>query len=284
MWRVSNGEHELWILGTLDPLPKHMNWRSRDVERVIARSQALLAPPTVKVSVGFFKGLVALPALLHARMNRGGRTLREILPEGLYDRWRTLKDRYLDEDDAVERLRPSVVAHELYKRVVERAGLVEGDGVWALIEKLAKARRVPVTAVTIELAISDPKGTIRQFEQIPLEADIACLGSTIQALETELEPMRQRARYWALGDVGALRRIPAADQRATCLDAVMAVPDLRSRILEVRAQLVDKWLTAATEALAANHSTFAVLPIAQLLESDGWVARLRARGYTVDEP
>jgi uncharacterized protein YbaP (TraB family) len=281
---VSSGDHELWILGTLDPLPKHMSWRPHDAERVIAKSQAVLAPPAVSVSVGFFKGLAALPVLLHARTNRGGSTLSEILPDALYGRWRALKDRFLDDDDTVERLRPSVAAHELYKHAIDRSGLVAGDQVWSVVEKLARSHRVPITAVTIDLVLSDPKVTIRELEQIPVDADVACLGSTIAALESDLEPMRRRASLWSLGDVDALRRLPAEDQRATCLDAVMAVPELRTQVLAVREQLNDKWLIDVAQALAANETTFAVLPIAQLLEPDGWVARLRARGYTVDEP
>ena len=284
MWRVSDGEHELWILGTLDPLPRRMTWRSREAERVIARSQAVIAPPAVSVSVGFFKGLLALPTLLHARTNRGGRTLRDILPAALYDRWAALKERFLDEDDTVEQLRPSVAAHELYKRAIERSGLVSGDGIWSVVEKLAKTQHVPVTAVTIELTVTDPKGTIRELEQIPADGDVACLGSTIETLETGLEPMRRRADLWARGDVDALRQLPAADQRTTCLDAVMAVPKLRTQVLEVRAQLADRWLADVAHALATNQSTLAVLPIAQLLDPDGWVARLRERGYTVDAP
>jgi len=33
MWKVSKGEHVLWVLGTLAPLPKHISWQSHDVQR-----------------------------------------------------------------------------------------------------------------------------------------------------------------------------------------------------------------------------------------------------------
>ena len=57
LWRVSRGEHELWILGTFDPLPRKMSWRAEEATEVIGRSQAVLAPPGVDIDVGFFKGL-----------------------------------------------------------------------------------------------------------------------------------------------------------------------------------------------------------------------------------
>jgi len=284
MWRVSNGEHELWILGTLEPLPKHMTWRAREAEAALARSQALLAPPRVSVSVGFFKGLAALPALLRARQNPGGQTLKDVLPADLFARWLALKEEFLDEDDDFERLRPSAAAYELYRRAIDRSGLVGGDVAWNVVEKLAKRHRVPITAVTVSLVLDDPKGTIRQFQQIPRDAETACLASTLATLETELQPMRRRASLWSLGDVEGLRRIAVTDQRASCLEAITAVPELRARVLALRTQLVDEWLAQAERALAANESTFAVLPIGEMLKPDGWVTSLRARGYTVDEP
>ena len=41
MWRVSNGDHVVWLLGTLEPLPKRMDWRSNEVEAVLAVDAAL---------------------------------------------------------------------------------------------------------------------------------------------------------------------------------------------------------------------------------------------------
>ena len=284
MWRVSNAGHELWILGTLDPLPKKLTWRSRQAEALIAKSQEVIAPPGVDVSIGFFRGLAALPALLRARKNADGRTLRDVLPEDVYERWRVLKDRYLGRGDDVERFRPSVAAHELYKHALDRSGLTSGDGVWSVVEKSAKRHRVPITTVTVSLVLDDPKATIRQLVQVPREPDVACLASTIERLETDLQPMRRRASLWSLGDVEGLRRMPYADQRVACFDAVMSVPELRAQVLKLREQLVDKWLSAAQHSLATNDTAFAVLPISQILESDGWLARLRAQGYEVDEP
>src|SRR3546814_12295756 len=57
MWRVSKGDNDLYILGTLSPLPKRMEWMSREVEDTIARSQAVIAPHSVAVHSdgGFFR-------------------------------------------------------------------------------------------------------------------------------------------------------------------------------------------------------------------------------------
>lgn len=47
---------------------------------------------------------------------------------------------------------------------------------------------------------------------------------------------------------------------------------------------MDEWLRMAEAALAANATTFAVLPLEDLVAPDGYVARLRAPGYEIDAP
>jgi len=57
LWRISKGDHDLWIFATLTPLPKQMIWDATDVEKRIHESQAVLAPPRIDPHVGFFRGL-----------------------------------------------------------------------------------------------------------------------------------------------------------------------------------------------------------------------------------
>lgn len=51
LWKVSRGDHVLWILGVAAPLPKKVKWNSAEVERIIARSQEVIGP--VKAKSGF---------------------------------------------------------------------------------------------------------------------------------------------------------------------------------------------------------------------------------------
>jgi flavin-binding protein dodecin len=51
---------------------------------------------------------------------------------------------------------------------------------------------------------------------------------------------------------------------------------------ELRQKSRQKWLSAAEEALSRNTTTFAVLPVNEVLESDGLIAQLEARGYSVE--
>lgn len=45
-----------------------------------------------------------------------------------------------------------------------------------------------------------------------------------------------------------------------------------------------KWLIEAERALAEKPSTFATVPIRELIQLDGLLAKLQARGYQVEAP
>src|SRR5271155_3707917 len=44
MWRVHRGNSQLWILGSISPLPKGITWRSKQVEQVLTTTQRVLVP------------------------------------------------------------------------------------------------------------------------------------------------------------------------------------------------------------------------------------------------
>lgn len=284
MWRVSKGDHDLWVLATLEPLPKDLTWRSTAVDTRIAQSQVVLAPPNVDLDVGFFRGLTLLPSLLRARKNPDGQTLEQVLPHDSYMRWLALKVKYLGHWSGDEHVRPMVGAYELFTHAVDSVGLTTDERVWDSIKQSAHKHSVPIQNVTLKLPLDDPKGAIRDLEQIPHDAEVACLDTAMTRLETDLQSMRRRANLWARGDIEGLRALPFKDQDIACFDAVSSAPGLHDRITHAMSQVFDLWLAAAVAALEKNASSFAVLPIDQVLGHDGLLEDLRAKGYTVEAP
>jgi hypothetical protein len=282
MWRISKNGHDLWVLATLHPLPKNMTWRSVLVEQRIATSQSVLSPPDVDVDVGFFRGLTLIPALLRARKSPDGRTLEEILPHDLYIRWLALRVKYLGSYD--EHRRPILAAIDLYEGALNQSGLTDNGMIWSAVEKVAHKDHVSVQPVELKIKLDDAKGAVRDLGNIPQAAEIDCFAKTVERLEVDLQPMRQRANFWSLGDIQGLRSLPYPDDEAACLNAFLAVPQFREQYESARSKLEDLWITSAESALAKNASSFAVLPIAALLKDDGAVDRLKKQGYEVQEP
>lgn len=286
LWRVSRGDHVLWVLGTLNPLPKRMQWVSREVEQVIAQSQEVLLGPgaRLKNKIGLFRGLMLLPSALGSRKNPDKQKLVDVVPPELYARWLPLKAQYIGNSRGIEKQRPLFAALKLYDKAIARNRLTQDNLVTPVVRKAAKKYKVPINTAEIEIDIGDPREAIRDFADAGLD-DLDCFAKTLDRLETDLETMRERANAWATGDIEMLRSLPFADQNQACSDAILHAGVMRKRGLDdMRQRLADAWLAAAETALDKNQSTFALLPMRQLLAPDGYIARLRERGFEVEEP
>lgn len=285
MWKVSKGDHALWVLGTISPLPKRMEWEARDVEAVIAQAQEYIEPPGVRVDAkaGLFQRLALLPKALGARKNPDGLTLQQVVPADMYARWVPLKRKYLGNDAGIEAWRPMFAAMELYQEAIEDTGLRQGGVVAPVVDRAVKRHKVSRTSPTLMIAIEDPKVALNEFRESRLD-DLDCFGKTLDRLETDLGTMRDRANAWATGDLAALRALPYSDQNEACLRAAARASVLRKRAGDIEAQVESRWLAAAEQALANNTVTFAVLPMRELLKPDGYIAKLQAKGYVVEPP
>lgn len=286
MWKVVRGGHVLWILGTVSPLPKNMTWLSRDVEAAIAESQAVIAPPSVNfdTDLGMLRTMMLIPTALKARKNPDGKTLQEVVPADLYARWSTLKARYIGRDGGVEKWRPIFAAQELYEAAIERSGMSLKGVVKPVVDQAAKRHGVPVLEARVALKIADPKAALKEFGASALD-DRECFAKTMARIESDLESMRARGNAWAVGDVAALRSLPQGDQYRTCMDALAATGVAhRLGFSDLRERVAATWLERALDSLAENRSTFATLPVSDLLESGGLLDKLRAQGYTVEDP
>ena len=94
-----------------------------------------------------------------------------------------------------------------------------------------------------------------------------------------------RANAWAQGDVAAIRAMPLNDQYQACMEAITESGIGRSLgMADAMRRLRGEWLAKADAALSTNTTTFAVLPMRDMLEAGGYLERLRAKGYTVIAP
>lgn len=286
LWKVSRGDHVLWVLGTIPQLPERMQWRSAEVEQVIAASQELIEPPKVKLDarVGFFGKLFLLPSAYSARKNPDGRTLQEVLPPPLYARWQVLRQQYLGDERGIERWRPIFAAMELQRKALKRQGLRSSGTVLSTVKALADQHGVRRTATTYTLVIEHPREAIAAFKRSG-PGDVTCFARTLESVEHDLPAMGARANAWAVGDVGALRAMPDSHYRDACMDSLVNAGFARQLGLgDVQEKVGALWLDAARTALAKDRQAFALLPMDDLLAADGLLARLRAEGYAVVAP
>ena len=286
LWLVRKGGNDLWILGTLNPLPARMQWQSKQVEQVIANAQEVIRTPYVsmKVDTGWFKGLMLLPSMLGARKNPDGKRLQEVVSPQSYARWKTLKARYIGNDGGVEKWRPLFAAQELYQEAMKKSGLDNSKSVWPVINKAIETHHPNVTVVKEEIVVKDPKPLLKEWSKTTLD-DLACFDNTMTRIETDLDAMRARANAWATGDMAALQSLPPAYQWEACSSAITeAGIGRRLGFGDANQKVRAKWMAAAEAALDKNSVTFASLDMKELLGADGFLAKLKAKGYTVLAP
>jgi uncharacterized protein YbaP (TraB family) len=279
LWKLRNGDNTLYILGTLSPLPKKLEWRSREVEDVLARAQQFIpANPKVDADIGPIKATQLYLQWRKLRGNADKETLESVLTPDLFERFEALRQKYAPDNLGMLKRRPVLAAGELWLDALSRSGLTPRDNIGKSVEKLARSRRVPI--VTRTLKIEDPKGTLAEVAQIPLEAEIRCMTAMLGRMETDLTAARQRAEAWSVGDVAALRSSTVSDQQEVCRSALLS----GQKIASLRKEFEDGWFDMAVAALEKHPTTLAIMPIDNLLRRDGPLDRMRARGYLVEEP
>jgi uncharacterized protein YbaP (TraB family) len=284
LWLVRKGNHDLYILGTVSPLPSNMQWRTTQLDAVIASAQEVIYEPSLAIDsdIGKFRALLLLPSLIGVKNNPDDKRLDEVLPPATYVRWAAFRDRFLDRD--VDKLRPMFAAEALWKAVIKRSGMSDKNLAKAAVAAAVERHHPNVTQVKQTITVKDPKATIKQFKAARIE-DMTCLDGTLNRLGDDMETLRMRANAWARGDIAAIRTMPLNDQYQACMEGITSSGIGRSLgMAEALQRLQEQWMAKADAALSTNATTLAVLPMREMLQPGGYLDRLRAKGYTVIAP
>jgi hypothetical protein len=286
LWQVRKGEHRLWIVATLSPLPKRIEWEPRELDALVARADRVLTPPGVEVDadIGFFGRLRLVPSALRARNNPDERRLADVLPPELYARWEAQKALYLGRDRDVEKRRPFIAAYELTEAAYRDLGLRRENIVWKRVERQARRSKREIVPVRVQLRVDDPREALREFERGALD-DLACMEATLARLENDTRNMVLRANAWAVGDLATLRELRFDSELRACVLALLGSESLQKRgFADLPRRTVEEWVRVAEESLAGHATTVAVADYQVLTNPDGLLAALAAKGYEIIEP
>jgi hypothetical protein len=277
LWQVKSGTNVLWILASPPLVSKSIKWRSKQVKKVLADTQEVLAV----YGTGFIPKSELSPRELKALSDQShylppGQTLRDILPPDLYVSFETAKvafpdgDKNLEKGIDIDRSRPNWARNLLSQRARQALKLgfapVTDD-----VVSMAKRRKVKVTSIEY-LSWS---GYQPLPQTIEAAMDMCQLDDLLQNLESRGARWKARANAWAVGDVKRLKDLirPLTSRLPQC--KVIDVGEL---------PIKNKWLDAMERSLADNSSTLAVVDASLLLSAGGLLDELMGRGYEVMEP
>jgi hypothetical protein len=285
VWKVSKDSHVMWVFAVYSPLPQKLEWDDSRVERLVTQSQEVLLRPATGVSVGWVGGLTMLPSLIGLKKNPDGAQLRDLLPADIHARWSSLKQKYIGEDDGIERYRPFFAAEELMDAGLKKIALSKGQEVSRQIEKIAKKHDVKLTATGSMTTLDDPRGALKDFKKSQMD-DLACFTRTLESFEGDIDAMRVRANAWATGNIAEIGKLDYAEREDACHDAMQNGSFAKNNpaFQGLRERRRASWLKAAERSLSSNASTFAILSMSEVLGPKSYLADLQARGYTVESP
>jgi len=274
MWRVHRGSAQVWILGSMSPLPKGITWRSKQVEQVLdGTSQVLVQKP---FEIGIARILWLLITERSALMVRGGKRLKDVLPPELHARFAVQRAKYTDDADKWERFRPLIAAAFLQREAFHHVGLSTRLDIGAAVRKLAKERKVRVE----ELKIAGVSDVMDALKTLPPATENACVAASLVTVERDLPRLLERAQAWASGNVERIAKLREPEEVDACrsaLDTGVGAADLIARMRRT-------WLNAIEKYLQSGGETLAVVNMDMLLEPGGLLDELRAKGYEVDAP
>lgn len=274
MWHVHSGDANVWILGSISPLPRDITWRSKQVESVLESTSQVLVQKPIEISVP--RILWMLIADRKYLMVGGGKKLKDVLPPDLHARFAAQRSKVTDDADKWERYRPIIAAAFLQQAAFHQVNLSMRLDLGAALRLLAKKHGVRVE----EIKVAGVSDMLEALKTMPPATERTCVEASLSTVERGLPRLVARAQAWTSGNVERIASMPELKDVDACrnaLDAGKGAVDVIGRVRQTWLENIEKYLQTA-------GTTIAVVNLDLLLERGGLLDLLRAKGYEIDEP
>jgi uncharacterized protein YbaP (TraB family) len=277
LWKVSSGDHALWILGEVAPQPNKVTWRSKRFEALLDKSQEVL----LDFSGVMWPDQKQENAEARIRKLPEGQTLQDVVSPALYARAEAVRKLYFT-PERIEELRPFYAGRRLMMSALTKLDMEKRFSASFTVRRLARRTNARITY------IETPGQTHEEhLKNIQQGSTVPCLEMMVKMVEDGGSGLKRLANAWSTGDIAGLRQLVPLyalqpdHHENKCTVALYGGAKQADEFVTRRTQA---WLNAAERALRENKRTMAVVAMAELFAPDGYLASLRARGYQVVEP
>ncbi|MBO9519474.1 MAG: TraB/GumN family protein [Porphyrobacter sp.] len=256
LWAVSDADTTIYLFGTVHALPKDKNWFDGRIERAFNASDELVT----EVDLTDVSGSTS--ALQAAGMLPEGQSLRDMMsPENRKDYEAALVSLGLPVE-ALDRLEPWFAAMTLSLLPVLRSGYDTEAGVERALGTFAGENKKRGALETIDQQIA-------LFDGMPVEAQLAFLDQTVDAVPSSTNSLDAMVAEWLEGD---------AKQLATLMNSEMSDPVLYERLLTSRNANWAGWIVQRME---QPGTVFIAVGAGHLAGKGSVQDQLRKRGLKV---
>jgi uncharacterized protein YbaP (TraB family) len=274
MWHVHRGDANVWILGSISPLPRDITWRSKQVDSVLESTSQVLVQKPIEISVP--RILWMLIADRKFLMVGGGKKLKDVLPPDLHARFAAQRSKVGDDADKWERYRPIIAAAFLQQAAFHQVNLSMRLDLGAALRGLAKKHGVRIE----EIKVAGVSDMLEALKTMPPATERICVEASLSTLESGLPRLVDRAQAWASGNVERIENMPELKEVDACRNAL----DAGKGAVDVIGRIRQTWLENIEKHLRSAGTTIAVVNLDLLLERGGLLDQLRAKGYEIDAP
>ena len=274
LWHVYKGAAQLWIFGTVSPLPKDMTWRSKQLEKILdGTDQVLVAKP---FEIGIARALWLLVTQRDLLMVGHGKRLVDVMPPELHQRFAAQRAKFTKDADKWEKFRPIIAAAFLEEDALHAVGLSTRLDLADEVRSLARKHHVRIE----EFKIAGLHDVLDALKTLPPATEQKCVAASLATIETGMPRLIDRAQAWATGDVQRIQGLPESGEVAECRAAITVDPGAGDLYTLLR----QTWIENMVHHLETAGVTLAVVSMDMLIEPGGFLDALRSRGYTIDSP
>jgi uncharacterized protein YbaP (TraB family) len=274
LWHVHKGSAQLWIFGTVSPLPKDMTWRSKQLETVLDGTDQLLVLKPVEI--GIARAVWLLVTQRNLLMAGKGKKLKDLMPADLHERFAVQRAKFTKDPEKWEKYRPIIAAAFLEEDALHAVGLSTHLDLAEEARNLARKHHVRIE----EFKIAGVHDVLEALKTLPRATEEKCVAASLATIENGMPRLIERAHAWATGDVQRIQSLPESTEVAACRAAITVDPTAG----DLLAQLRQSWLKNMERHLQAGGVTVAVVSMDMLIGPGGFLDELRARGYAIDAP
>ena len=270
LWHVRKDKSEVWILGTLAPVPNDLKWDSGAFENILNGAHAIYLPP--RGQVGPLEGIWFLITEGDVLRLPDGQSLEATLPQTLRTRFVAMRGSAHQDADRYAEYKPSVAGFLLESDFLKARDLT-GKEPQRTIEALAERHTVPVRRIATYEALD----VIKEVPSLSQQGNLACLKDSLDDIDVMAAHAKPAADAWAVGDLDGIKAHYSDPKALDCLGRSASFAKLWQRSVTDTVGVIDA-------ALKTPGKTVAVINIGELLRKNGIIDRLTAQGLTVEGP
>jgi uncharacterized protein YbaP (TraB family) len=270
LWHIAANGSDVWILGTVSPLPEGLAWNTDELAKIIDGANIVYMPPSL--TAGLFEVSWFLLTGLGSLKQPDGQTLEASLPAHLRARFVATRIKLGKDADTYADYLPPLAAQNVENDFREHAQL-DSRTVEEQISKIARAKHVKTQA----LATYDLMPIIHEVPNLSAQQQQECLVDALDDIDVQSVHANDAARAWAVGNLAGVKAHYSEIKLYECFRHTKSFAADWEHV-------IDDGLVAVQSALAKPGKSLIVIGIGPLLRKNGLLDRLQERGIAVEAP